>query len=445
MVKRPYSGTYSSVAKYGKVIGMELGKQLLPFARKYVADKVGEMISKPKTPAKTKKPKSDKKKRRRGKVTYATTGSYGGKFKKSDKTDVSKVYANKGVWSTFEVQGTTSDPDCLYVTHMAIDSFQMVELMILSLFRKLFQKAGYNISNISEILGSINIGNSQDWQIELTQYNQLTGVESVLQSYTTVAADSLITIASQFNANFMLFSSGATTTPSIGAAANDLRLYRLILYQQDYNVTLGKVHECAIQLEDEIVHYYGRSELKVQNRTKSASGSGDSEDVSNNPLVGRLYKFSGIPKCRNKANYPLISVPVNNGVQLCRAAEFTGNSTMKEPPSPTIFSNCKGSSLIRLEPGQIKETHVKVKKSGSFLNLLQKMRLQYGVGTGFKASYSMFPSEIVSLEDVINVNSSELISLAYEANRVLGAYLVTKKKARGLVAYGTLNYSNNPA
>lgn len=374
---------------------------------------------------------------------YNTKGSYQGKFKKGKKLlTKTSVYANKGVLLTSEVKGTVSDPDCLYITHTAVDSYKVIIQIVDSLFRKLFEKAGFQISNLDERVGHVSITDAKDWTVELTVQAGLTGTETVATTYQTVAASTVKTVAGQFYVDFLKFSAGYSYNAA-GDAGNDIRLYRLILYTQDYNVTYAPTFKCAINLNDEMVHLYGSSEIKIQNRTLSATGDADDTEVSNNPLIGRSYEFKGIPKARDKALWPLNAIPVNGGVQLVRAATLTTNTGYKEPPNPSVFSNCIYSAKIRLEPGNIKTSTIKYQKSMNLIDLLGKINVQWGV-TAIHTYHSIFPSEIFCFEDLINVNGAQNISCAYEANQIIGVYCQTKKKALGVVAYTTSDVSNNP-
>lgn len=377
---------------------------------------------------------------------YHTSGGYHGRFRKGKRglTPVS-IYANKGVLLTSEVNGTVSDPDCIYITHVACDTYKLIIESVNALFRKLFEKAGFNVTTLDMTVSHTALGNASDWTVQLTEQAGQTGIETVNTNYVTVAASTVRSVASQFYGTFLSYSAGQTFTGS-GAAATDSRLYRLILFSQDYNTTLAPVFHTSINLYDEMMHLYACSELKIQNRTLAADSSADAEDVSNNPLVGRTYGFPGIPKVRSASGYPLNAIPINQGVQLVRAATISPNNPgWKEPPDPTVFTNCRKSIKVRLEPGAIKSSKIVYRKSMNFIEFLRKVNIQYGVTPGFHVYHSIFPSEVFALEDLINVNPTHNISCAYEANQMIGVWLQTKKKATGLTDYSTSTFSNNPA
>lgn len=357
---------------------------------------------------------------------YRTRGRYAGKIKTKKKlvNSYRDVYASKGVSYTDEINGTVDDPDCVYIVHNAISSFNCVIYAVQSLIRKLFEKGGLVIASVEDILPNIAFDNSVNYKINLLGIQTDTGVVSVLSTYNTGTTDTVKSIAATFLTTIMTYSSGHTTIIGVGNSNNILELIKFELYNSDFNVTQGFQYKCALDLRDEHVHVKAVSDLKVQNRTLAFGGSSDSTDISNNPLQGRVYDFSGTP--RTRLNVKLLEdVQVASGVQLIRGAEVGVN--FKEPPIPKTFWNCKKSAPIRIQPGDIKKTTITYSESKPFLKWLRGLRLQYGTSTTFYEAMTTRPSQMIALEDVINVNASQKISVAYEVNRVTSVYTTTKK------------------
>lgn len=373
---------------------------------------------------------------------YHTTGKFGGKFKKPGKvSNTLAVYGNKGIQKTYEIHGTINDPDCVYISHAAIDGYELITTSVRALIRKLFEKANFRITNADELLTSTSIITAIDWQVQLTQLNGKTGVETVLQTHDLVATSTVNTVSAVFQGAMLTYSAGYGNTGAGNASVDTTNPFRIILFRQDFNTTRGLVFEAEIRLDEEILCVVGASEMKVQNRTLAANNSTDAEDVNNNPLIGKIYQFSGMPKLRDKTAFPLATIPVDRGVQLVRAASIT-NTAYKEPPVPNVFSNIKKMSKIRLEPGEVKTIKISHKKHMSFLTFLRAIRLQYGTGPEFNGYYTIFPTQILALEDLINVNSTQKISVAYECNKTMGIYLKTKTKATAMVAYQNVEFNN---
>lgn len=376
---------------------------------------------------------------------YHTHGTHKGRFQKSRKTSTrTTIYSNRGILSTSEVHGIIADPDCVYITHTACDTYKIIVTSTEALIRKLFEKKGFVITNTAETLGQLSISDAANWKVELTSINGSTGNESIEQSVTTISSDSIQSIAVIFLDRIMKYSSGYNSGVSVGSNDNDVQLHRLNLYSGDTTATATVYRfACGLFLQDETVHMYGCSDLKIQNRTLAANASTNTEDVSNNPLTGKNYLFNGIPKCRDKALFPLNSIPINKGVQLVRANSLP-SLNYREPPPTSIFSNCVGSATINLDPGAIKSSKVQYTKTMKYIEFLQKLNIQFSTA-GLLTYHSIFPSEIFAFEDLINVNNTQNISCAYESNQILGVYFTTTRKAKGIVKFEQSVYNNIPA
>nr|WAQ80620.1 MAG: putative capsid protein [Cressdnaviricota sp.] len=389
-----------------------------------------------------------KKKPRR--VGAGVTGSYRGSFKKTSKKSKGLQYANKGVQETHEVHGTVEDPNCVYITHVGVDAFRLIQQVGQAILRKLFEKGGNTIVNIDDPLPTISINSSQNQLIEMTTINGKTGVETVLASHRCAVGDSLRIVAGIFNDEWLNYSSGFNNIGNGAAGVDTTHPHRFILYHQDFNTTIGDVMRCELFFADEIMCVQGTSEMKIQNRTNSASGTTSTDDVSANPVIGRRYTFSSIPKLRDKRGFKLASVPVANGVQLVRAAEILSSSTnaavnlYSEPPVPNLFSNCTASSKLYIGPGAIKSGKVYYRKSMNFLKFLETIRLQYGTAPEFYCYTTIFPCEMYAVEDLINVNPTQNIRLAYECNKTLGVYFKTRKRTRPLTSFIQQTFNNIP-
>jgi hypothetical protein len=414
-----------------------VAKQVAYAGAHYAAKKAGEWtankIYKQITPANKTKHRA-----------YHTHGSYAGNFKKSRKTTTPTTkYANKGMLQVSEINGSITDANIVYISHTAGDAFKIVQHSVTALIRKLFQKAGVTITSPDMILikDGIPTRTAAGWLLELTSYNGASGVESSLINYTTITGDTLLLVSAVFKNSFIEFSSGYHSSTTGGAAGNDIILKKFNLYQVNDLGSVDSSLAASIELCDEILHVYTTSELKIQNRTLAADAGSDALDVSNNPLIGRNYRFNGMPKIRQTANgvYKLNTIPINSGIQLVKGGELPIN--MREPPDPSQFSNCKGSAKIKLEPGQIKMSKLTWKKSMNFLTFLSKLNIQFGTTSNY-AYHTIVPCEIFALEDMINVTASQLINCAYETNQILGAYLTTRRRANGIQGFEQYTVNN---
>lgn len=379
------------------------------------------------------------------KRVYHTKGQYVGKFKKSGKKNELAMYTAKGFVNTDEIAGTVSDPDCVYLTTASLDPYACIAYAIEALYRKLLVKAGLKVSSKGEIIPARAPEDARDWVIRLLASQEGTGADEIIvyRQETTAASsiNSLVNTTTVLNA-FMQYSSGVLMTTGSGSDSATVELTRLQLYFK--NTATEDMFVCELDLREETIHYYGKAYVKVQNRTLATGGSADAEDVNNNPLEGRMYYFDGIPKCKVYESFPINIMGVNRGVQLVRAAQFGGAAVaLKEPPLPKIFWNCKSASKIVLNPGDVKKASVKVEGQLRFLTWLKRIRLNYGTTPGFGTTYSIFKTNMIALEDMINLSASSNVSVAFEVNRVSAFYFSTKKNTSALGGYTYTAYNNN--
>ena len=217
------------------------------------------------------------------------------------------------------------------------------------------------------------------------------------------------------------------------------------MYIRDESVSQYWRFQGELNLKNEVVHMFSVSEMKIQNRSLAASGSESTEAVSNNPLVGRLYDFKGgVPRSRTMDCAPLEYIGVS-GVVLARAAQFDANLggvTYKEPPLPKLFSNCVGASMIRLDPGSVKQDKMVVKYNKPLLTFLKKMGDPISYATNNNYKWLIGKCRLFALEDVINVNATAKIEIAYEVNREYGCFLTTMKPAHAQGDYQQITVNN---
>lgn len=362
------------------------------------------------------------------------------KFKKTSKkwkSGLPEKYCKKGVFGVSETTGTVADANCCYILAESIEHETAFRYIILSILRRLFEKAGLSVTALDNLpLDPFNSGaNLANYVILLSRKNMVTGAVADI-AHTIAAGESLWAISNTFMQAFQDYSAGYGRD----STDNALELgYISLLKTHGADSTI----EAKLELNELTIEIYGSSQLKVQNRTKSASGSADAEDVNNNPLQGRSYVFNGVPKAKDASwtpsstasQYGFEWIPAENyiGVRGFGASSNTLGDTFKESPQPGVFWNTSTSAKVRIEPGAIKHFSVASTKTKPLLKLLRQMRFTKVNRTPFVGALdvlntSMFKCMMVALEDVINVNSLELIGLAYEVERKIGVVCTEKKK-----------------
>jgi len=374
---------------------------------------------------------------------YRTNGKYVGRFGRPKPLKSGDDGAlNGGFVNTSEITGTVSDVNCVYVGHSVMSGNEVIENICYSLLRKLYKKGlQFNVTNIQEDLPDLGVG-GYTLRIE----RELMDATNTIQQFDYVPSGT-ITIQLIVGCALAGISPAWVTLLDVfkdyasGNSASTVNLYcptKLSLLRTANFDVLARIN-----LKEEIVHVKVESLLKVQNRTLAADASADATDVSNNPLQGRLYQFgTGCPM--TAVDYaPLInSIPDFTGAITVKSSTFS-KTGFYEPPLPKMFVNCVGSTGVRIEPGAIKVDKLYYTTSGSLLKFLIGM----GYGIGPLGAVSTLNRQMklkgkcamLALEDVINVNAAQDISIAYEINRKIGVYCSTMKPAvsMGFLAQAT--------
>lgn len=371
-------------------------------------------------------------------------GTYHGKFKKPTAAGMKESkakFSSNGFMQTTEVTGSVNDPDCVYLTHTALVPVETIKIIVQALVRKLLKKAiGYNCTNVNEPIQAFTL--NADWMVVLATESLDTGID-VNHQFATPSLCTIENIAVHYLPFFRAYAQGG----AYDNVANVTELLYLQLFSRDVNGAASEFRlEGQLDLKDEIVHVYSKSNMKIQNRSLAASGSESTESVSNNPLVGRSYDIKGgLPKIRDTAVNVVLNSVTPEGVRLARAAEFSNaaGNVYKEPPSPYLIVNCGGSSKIRLEPGAIKSDSITVTYTKPLLTFLKKMGDPfYAVLNGNKYAHLIGKCRMYALEDVINVNATARIEIAYEVNREVGAYLTSRAIKHAQGTFSAVTYSN---
>lgn len=347
-----------------------------------------------------------------------------------------KEYQLKGYVDTVEVTGQVNDPDCVYIGHVAQCNLQTMYNLLRALVRKLLMKCvKYDAINANaEIPGYLFDDTGTVYKIVLLQRNRDTDAVTVLNTWFSAGNDTIQTIAQAFINDFINYANGFAEY----SASYKQELFKFQVYQKDGNVTSFWNFQGELIFDELVYHYHMQSTMKMQNRSLASGGGTTTEDVSNNPLIGRIYQMNGLPLTRDLAGR--FGGIKNNGVCLYRGAEMPADSQLKEPPSPGYFVNIKYSAPVKLLPGQIKYNTITVFGKKKLLSFLKMLRWDEDADS--RVYYNSGPFSMVALEDAINVNSTEKIQLAYECNRVTAGYFTEKRSHYSQGKFDQYAYSN---
>lgn len=389
--------------------------------------------------------------KRRGMQVMSSGGSYVGPFQKRTKTGVSDLayFSKRGFVDTREVNGTISDPDCCYISHSAY-STQILNYIIYALIRKLLDKAGWTVASVDSTIDNLLPTNALNLRFTLVQQSDEDQALTVT-NYDTAAGSTVRSMGDAMIGPFQVYSAGVTSL----SVTNVLVPMKLQLYQSDNDGVF--MFKCELNFTECFVDIFCKSDIKIQNRTLAGNNSADAEDVTSNPLTGRSYLFSGMPKVKTLGLFTQLNTVNSVGVNLVRAAEMLSSTSgvfnsPKEPPLPSLFWNCRKAGKVILNPGNMRSSSISYRsKKIKFLLLLKRMRIQYSVfGDAnkqgpYKSNYVLGPVEMFALEDMINIVSANNISLAYEVNRVSAVCVTTRTNRYSDGTFNSGTYSNNAA
>lgn len=365
----------------------------------------------------------------RGKILG--TARYKGPFKKGTRKGAKRA----GMFTTChtqEVSGTVTDANCCYLIHGSGNSSVVVRYLCTEMIRKVMARAGFVVHSENETFQS-NAANTEGFTLRLFGQNNDSNTNIVVNTYVFGPSVTLNVVTNFFVNAFENYSAGYGLSDS----NNAVELTQFCLFDNKTSDSLV----ATVDLREEVVTLYSKSHLKVQNRTLSGDGTASTDNVNANPLQGYIYNFSGIPKAKPKNMFAFNRMLDGNGVTLIKSADFAATlPELREPPLPRTFWNCYKSGKIRLDPGQIKEGIVAHKLKGNILKILRKIAYETTAGDTFLIR-SPFRHQMVALEEVINVDPEESITISYEIDRKLYIKSSTKRiKGTTLGSFETSTY-----
>lgn len=384
-------------------------------------------------------------KKKRSPPRYSSV--YKGRFRKPKKlTKKGDAFLKSGFVHTTEINGTVSDPEICYIGHCSYSGVQLFECIMQSMFRKLFMKCvNMNLTSVTQTILGTDAPSAANYRVILYMTSLTTGSVPTY-SYDLVAGETLYSLCGDYSAGLAanaatiidrirLWATGdGVTSGNNGIVPKSLRLYR----PQETSGATQYQFAGELRLDQEMVTIFGKSEIKIQNRTLAADASADANDVTATPICGKRYEFKGAyPKFKLDdigATLHLFNPKSHSGVSLVRGADITPlgtqiNQGLLEPPNAKIFWNCVKARKLILNPGVVKSAVVYHKIKKSFTDILRYINFQFtdGVSTTSVQVRGIGNYQLFALEEVMNVNSDQNIVVAYEVNRSYGAYFSTMK------------------
>jgi len=201
------------------------------------------------------------------------------------------------------------------------------------------------------------------------------------------------------------------------------------------------VQKARIMFNDITVHMSGKSTLKIQNRSVSATGA-ETTDVDNTPLYGKSYYAKGtglvLKDLKRGLTYQPLSCDKLTGV--CQLESQKADPTvMAEPPQAWQFTNVSRLGKIRLNAGDIKTDTLSLNKRMSLPSFLKQFTLSIGSSAPYLA---IGQSRTFALEKVMEIApfaTALNLSVAYERNYYLSTYITYTNKRTTLQEFVDFN------
>jgi len=357
------------------------------------------------------------KRRRKGFVQQAITGSYTGKFKmRSKKTKLQKKKFREVLLKKYENRGSVTDPDCVYLG-VGPPLLELWTSVCRAIVFELFRQKGDIIESWAEGFADIRTAsNPLKIRYQWFEYAGDTAGGEVIFS---------VTAGSTFGAVATQLATSITTNWS----SNGTHFFRQIAMFYDTSNSTEQTQQIVAKIDPAkfILKISEFDNLMVQNQTLAglaASPDGDDDKtnaVTVNPLYCFTFQRSGntfYPKWRaySDASYQGFTADYSTGVIKTTAADSLPEIG-KEPGN--IFVGVRKYGKAILAPGAIKRLSNNYSRSLS-LNAYVKIFMPFIRDNDYDQAVSFGSSSLIAAEKQLqSVAGENPIILAYEINRTM--------------------------
>lgn len=355
-------------------------------------------------------------------------GRYAGSFKKPKRSgkSVFDKYARTGYTLSVETGGYQGGNKVAYLGHATFPVARAVEMTSYAIMKKLYQGAGLHFSYWTDEM-------KKEYRLLIRfQLNDNTGTEGEItydRAVTSSWSDLAFDLLSWFTAKYR-----DRTSTDYQYLVHSFEL------QQRVGTTTDFVTVSTVQAEAMQVHFYCKSQLKVQNQT-TESADHDADDVDNVPLVGRHYTATGtgfrlVRKLKTSTQALIANTVDGHFTAANGAVDGIENGPYAEPPLNSMLSGRVKSTQVRLAPGKIRASTISGKVSLKLQVLLQDSGWDSDPGAVARPYLSKGKTAMLALEKVLDVNVDQNILCAYEYQADYGCEVKVKKPVT-LRAYRT--------
>lgn len=338
-------------------------------------------------------------------------GSYTGLVRPRRRARVS-AGARRGFQAVWEKGGTTSSADHVGITHGPPQGSIMLAA-VGAIWRRLYEKTGFEVASwkaVPEIAANL-------FDVKYTYIKDAEGTEQVRSLSGMVGTETHEALVILLR-NHML-----DTVTASDDVFNLVRIQLVPLSSLGYQAFQGSLSLVRMKVKIDF-----SSTLMTQNRTPGQAAADDSaNDVTHNPLVGRIWKVRGNEVKLTYANYSGTHGTVCEPERGISTA--LPDITISKCNGPADFKNTVSTKRIRLGAGEIMKTSVSHSQFMYLDQLFRKMMPFLRIATGATADTeltSMYfgSSEHIQFEKMVDTQSgTQDITVGYEVNTLVSAYL----------------------
>jgi len=358
--------------------------------------------------------------RPRRKRKYFTHGRSAGTIKRAPSKSVGKFIKN-GVVRKRESRFILNDPQCCYTGHNSVSVYDTITLVFDAIARMFAKKMGMDFTDIQAGLGA-------------EPSTIISGFQWVI-GYKTTFGGNRITAAfgSAINETWAVFAQrlGEGIMAIANAGGTPLNYFELIDIEckgtlSNYPAPITRFYAADIKIQ-----IVGNSSLQIQNRTVATTDAADpdrddGDNIAANPMHGKMYTGKGqtLTFAWNNDNAgttiafqaDLITATANIGAANALLSTQM-QQALKKPPPYRHFRGLTGQQYCKLEPGEIKRSHVSSTMKFTFQSFIQRMlpvlrtQVNYAtmVGAGSQAAASLYLGKwsLIGMEKLCDSGTDE--------------------------------------
>lgn len=367
---------------------------------------------------------------------YRGNSTYSGKFRRPTRRPRITKYDRRGIMISDQVYGANTMKDCNYLGMATMVPYQILQAVGIAFLRYIMKKHYYReYSSAHDLVQPDHVPNATEPQGIMIYFENVYISPSGVETRTTTSVTYTVNGTDKVRDFGIWFATQAQTELGGGTYNNQfLRIKTYTLLGEDEDLAGPNSVDCYMDTMK--VSIFCTTKFKIQNTTMNDSGTA-ALDVNNaNPIRGRLFKFKGLnPKFKdtldvaeeswNSLHWPDGYTNASRDGVLFPASDPP--LQFQQVPNPSIFSNCRASANVMMQPGQIKSYTLKFKYFGTINDLIKGLAWRRADGVfapDLKDPFGM--CYMFAFEQLVKTGSAPIV-LNYQVDRTYGAYVIPPK------------------